>query len=168
VLDHLHRYLCAWLAPVLCFTAEEAWTARFGEDTSVHLALFPTPPEAWRDDALGAKWDRVRAIRRRVTIPIEEARAAKTIGASLQAAVTLPLATEEAGLLAEADWTEIAIVSALRVTPGAAEAMATITPAAGEKCARCWKILPEVGSVAAHPTLCERCADAVESGLVCR
>src|ERR1700733_4436832 len=64
VLDQLHRCLCTWLAPVLCFTAEEAWTARFGDLTgghpdSVHLQLFPEVPDGWRDDRLGAKWDQV-------------------------------------------------------------------------------------------------------------
>ena len=67
VLDRLHRCLTAWLAPVLCFTAEEAWCARFGDESSVHLELFPTPPESWRDEALAAKWDGIRAIRRRIT-----------------------------------------------------------------------------------------------------
>ncbi len=53
VLDHLHRCLTAWLAPVLCFTAEEAWCARFGERDSVHLQLFPDLPAEWRDAATG-------------------------------------------------------------------------------------------------------------------
>ncbi len=74
VLDHLHRCLTTWLAPVLCFTAEEAWAARFGEAESVHLQLFPTLPPEWRDAGLGAKWARVREVRRLVTVPIEEAR----------------------------------------------------------------------------------------------
>ena len=75
VLDHLHRCLTTWLAPVLCFTAEEAWCARFGEQDSVHLQLFPDLPAEWRDDALAARWETIRAIRRRITVPIEEARA---------------------------------------------------------------------------------------------
>ena len=51
---------------------------------------------------------------------------------------------------------------------GSADDMATVTPAPGTKCVRCWRVLPEVGTVAAHPSLCLRCADAVDSGLVCR
>jgi isoleucyl-tRNA synthetase len=168
VLDHLHRCLTTWLAPVLCFTAEEAWTARFDDADSVHLELFPTLPHAWRDDALGAKWEQIRTIRRRITLPIEEARAAKTLGASLQAAVTLKLAADEAELLSADEWAEIAIVSAVKAISGVGDEPATITPAPGTKCVRCWRVLPEVGSVAAHPLLCLRCADAVESGLVCR
>ena len=161
VLDHLHRCLTIWLAPVLCFTAEEAWGARFGEDDSVHLQLFPDLPHEWRDDALAAKWDQVRAIRRRITIPIEEARAAKTIGASLQAAVTLKLAPDEALLLNEAEWAEIAIVSGVHAVAGTGDENAAVTLAPGEKCARCWKVLPEVGTVAAHPGLCLRCVEVV-------
>jgi len=167
VLDQLHRCLSIWLAPVLCFTAEEAWTARFGEAGSVHLELFPTLPHEWRDDALAAKWEQVRAIRRRITIPIEEARAAKTIGASLQANVTLKLAPDEALLLNAAEWAEMAIVSDVRVVSGLGDEMAEVSPAAGEKCARCWKVLTEVGTDARHPTLCLRCTDAVEH-LTCR
>ena len=70
--------------------------------------------------------------------------------------------------MASAEWEEIAIVSQVRAVAGSAEDLATVTPAPGLKCVRCWRVLPEVGSVAAHPTLCLRCADAVESGLVCR
>jgi isoleucyl-tRNA synthetase len=161
VLDHLHRCLTIWLAPTLCFTAEEAWTARFGEEGSVHLQLFPDLPHEWRDDPLAAKWETIRAIRRRITVRIEEARAAKTIGASLQAAVTLKLAPDEALLLNEADWAEVAIVSSLHAVAGIGDENAIVAVAPGEKCARCWKVLPEVGTVAAHPALCSRCAEVV-------
>jgi isoleucyl-tRNA synthetase len=168
VLDHLHRALTTWLAPVLCFTAEEAWGARFGDAESVHLQLFPAPPPEWRDDALGARWERIRAIRRRITTAIEEARRANTVGASLAAAVTLPLAPDEAELLNAAEWEEIAIVSAVHLVAGSGDDPAIIAPAPGTKCVRCWRVLPEVGAQPGHPTLCARCADAVESGLVCR
>ncbi|HBK05912.1 MAG TPA: isoleucine--tRNA ligase, partial [Acetobacteraceae bacterium] len=168
VLDHLHRYLCTWLAPVLCFTAEEAWGARFGDDTSVHLEQFQTPPAAWHDDALAAKWETIRTIRRRITVPIEEARKANIIGSSLQAAVELPLNADHQTLLDEAAWSEIAIVSSVRIVPGTDEPLSKVTPALGDKCVRCWRVLTEVGSNATHPGLCLRCQDAVESGLVCK
>ena len=103
VLDHLHRCLTTWLAPVLCFTAEEAWTARFGEEGSVHLELFPDLAGGLarrgagraraRSSARSAAASRCRSRRRG---------RAKTIGASLQAAVTLTLAPDEAELLTEA------------------------------------------------------------------
>ncbi|HEY5301066.1 MAG TPA: class I tRNA ligase family protein, partial [Acetobacteraceae bacterium] len=168
VLDHLHRCLTTWLAPVLCFTAEEAWAARFGEAESVHLQLFPALPAEWRDAALGAKWARVRELRRLVTVPIEEARRAGTIRASLEAAVTLGLTEADQSLLDEAGWAEVAIVSAFRTELETGEPLATVSVAPGTKCVRCWRVLEEVGRQPNHPTLCARCADAVDSGLVCR
>jgi isoleucyl-tRNA synthetase len=180
VLDHVHRCLASWLAPVLVFTAEQAWTARFGDDASVHLQDFHDVPERWRSYAqeLEARWARIRDIRRLITTRLERARAEGVIGSSLQAAPTLHM-SESDDLLAPAEWAEVAIVSSLTVScvpappdayrdpdlPGVGVVFAR---AAGEKCARCWRVLPEVGSVAAHPALCLRCADAVESGLVCR
>jgi isoleucyl-tRNA synthetase len=168
VLDHLHRCLTTWLAPVLCFTAEEAWCARFGETASVHLQLFPDLPAEWRDAALARRWDTIRAIRRRITVPLEEARRANTLGSSLQASVTLPLNSENRSLLTEDQWAEIAIVSNVRIEFDTGEPLATVSPAPGGKCARCWRVLEEVGKQPGHPSLCERCTDAVESGLACR
>ncbi len=167
VLDHLHRCLCTWLAPVLVFTAEEAWTTRFGEADSVHLHDFPTIPAEWRDPALGAKWDSIRELRRLGTTELEAMRADKRIGSSNQAAVTMVLPDEQAGLLSAEAWADILIVAGARIeTAVAAGARASL--AAGSKCDRCWKVLEEVGQTAAHPALCRRCADAVESGLMCR
>jgi isoleucyl-tRNA synthetase len=161
VLEHLHRALCTWLAPVLAFTADEAWVARFGEDSSVHLTqLFATTAQ-WMNGALAARWDEIRTARKRITNAIEEQRQQGAIKSSLQAAVTV--GPEESALLSPEAWAELAIVSA--VAPGA-QVTASVAP--GEKCVRCWKILTEVGSLAAHPTLCVRCADAVDSGLVCK
>ncbi|HSU07104.1 MAG TPA: isoleucine--tRNA ligase, partial [Acetobacteraceae bacterium] len=111
VLDHLHRCLTTWLAPVLCFTAEEAWGARFGDQDSVHLQLFPELPAEWRDEALAARWAKIREIRRRITVPLEDARRAGDIRSSLEAAVALPLNTEDMALLPDYGWAEIAIVS---------------------------------------------------------
>ncbi len=168
VLDHLHRCLTTWLAPVLCFTAEEAWGARFGDDSSVHLELFPDLPHDWRDDALAAKWETIRAIRRRITSALEIERAEGRIKASLQAEVAVPLMSGEDNLLTEAEWAEVAIVSSVTLDPEVGRPFVTVSLATGEKCARCWRVLSEVGTVTTHPTLCLRCADAVDSGLVCR
>ncbi|MBI1209760.1 MAG: isoleucine--tRNA ligase [Azospirillum sp.] len=179
VLDRLLDCLTAWLAPVLCFTAEEAWAARPGAtgtpDDSVHLRCFPEVPAAWRDDALAARWERVRAVRRVVTGALELARADKTLGSSLQAAPTVYVDGETKALLEPLDFEDIAITSAVRFDEGPAPAgsftladlpgvAVATTRADGEKCERCWKVLPEVGSVAAHQTLCRRCA-AVTAGV---
>jgi isoleucyl-tRNA synthetase len=160
VLDILHRCLTTWLAPSLCFTAEEAWVARFGEESSVHLQTWPEIPAEWRNDALASRWVSLRAARGVVTNALEASRQAGLIGASLQAAVTI--AGEGATMLEAADWEELAIISQCSVEPGASPLSANVTKAVGEKCLRCWRVLPEVGQVAAHPALCRRCADAVE------
>ncbi|MBR0652476.1 isoleucine--tRNA ligase [Roseomonas terrae] len=163
VLDILHRHLCAWLAPVLSFTAEEAWLARFpDEEGSVHLLDFPFVPEGWKDEALAAKWTRVRELRGLVTGELEKARTAGTIGSSLQAAPSLAAPEADRALLDEAGWAETCITSGFTVADAEAP-VASFAPAPGTKCARCWRVLPEVGRSAAHPTLCLRCEDAVEA-----
>jgi isoleucyl-tRNA synthetase len=174
VLAALHRCLTAWLAPVMPFTAEEAWLARFpGEGESVHLQLFPDIPADWRDEALAAKWARVRDIRRVVTGALEKARGAGTIGSSLQAAPTLHLPAGDLGLLPAEAWAELCITSGLHLrTTAAPEGAFTVegvpgiavdfAAAPGEKCERCWRVLTEVGASAAHPTLCLRCESVVE------
>ena len=100
VLDHLHRCLCTWLAPVLCFTAEEAWTARIGEQDSVHLAFVPDRAARLARRRAGRQMGDSSApfaaaspcLWRRPVAPMSSA-------SSLQAAVTLKLAPDEAELL---------------------------------------------------------------------
>ena len=173
VLHELLTHLTAWLAPVLCFTAEEAWQHRpwqSGEE-SVHLRLLPTPPKSWRDDALAQRWNRLRDLRRVVTGAIEIERAAKRIGSSLQAHPTVYAPADYAQAVDGLDLAELAITSTatLRVEappPGAyslpdlPEIGVVVAPAAGEKCERCWRVLVEVGHHG-RAGLCERCADAL-------
>jgi isoleucyl-tRNA synthetase len=172
VTDEAFRRLVTWLAPVLCFTMEEAWTLRYPEQ-SVHLQLFPQTPAGWENAALIEKWNRVRTLRRVVTGALEIARRDKVIGASLEAAPVLYLADEaDVALLKGINLAEIAITSGAHVATGegpadafrlgdVAGAAVTFHHAEGDKCARCWMILPEVGKVPEHADLCHRCADAV-------
>ena len=160
VLDHLHRCLCTWLAPVLVFTAEEAWVARFGEEDSVHLQQFPNVPPAWRDDKLAEKWRRIRENRDWVTKSIERDRAAKRIGSSLEVALELDPGAEASTLLTPEIWAEVTITSQVKLAEeGTSTGVWTTAKAPGEKCARCWRILPEVGESA----LCPRCTTAVQA-----
>jgi isoleucyl-tRNA synthetase len=157
LLDILHRCLTAWLAPALPFTAEEAWTTRFGEESSVHATLFPEIPSAWQDPALADKWEKIREFRTGVTGSIEVLRRDKKIGSSLQAVAILP--AEALGLLDDLGvWADVCITSVAE--QGLNVGAAIIED--GAKCERCWKVLPEVGSNAKHPTLCRRCCEAVE------
>jgi isoleucyl-tRNA synthetase len=164
VLDVLHRCLCAWLAPVLVFTAEEAWLARFPDETgSVHLTDFPLVPEGWKDAALAERWAEIRRFRRSVTGDIEEKRRAGTIGSSLQAKALLRFAEgDAANVLTAEQWAEVLIVSQVELAP-AAETGEAVEVAPGTKCDRCWRVLPEVGASRAHPTLCRRCEAVVEA-----
>jgi isoleucyl-tRNA synthetase len=174
VLDQLFECLTAWLAPVLVFTTEEAWLARHpAADGSVHLRQFPKLPAAWHDPALGARWERVRRVRRVITGALEVERQEKRIGSSLEAAPAVYVASEAlAGLLREVELAELAITSGIEVIgappPPASfrldevpEVGVVPKPAAGRKCARCWQVLPEVGADPAAPDLCRRCQDAV-------
>ncbi len=173
VMDLVFDHLTAWLAPILCFTAEEAWGQRGKAPDSVHLRLFPEVPEGWRDDALAAKWARIRQVRRAVTGALELERAEKRIGASLQAHPKVWVDDDEAKAAVDSiDFAEVCIVSGIDVVAGDGPSDAYsleevpgvwVVPhlAEGEKCQRCWKVLPEVDAVPEAPQTCRRCAEAV-------
>ncbi|HSR71276.1 MAG TPA: class I tRNA ligase family protein, partial [Kiloniellales bacterium] len=177
VLDHLFDCLTAWLAPILCFTAEEAWWARGGEGRapSVHLRAYPELPADWRDPALAERWAKVRELRRVVTGALEIERAEKRIGSSLAAHPVVHLAERPdlAAAVEGLDLAEIAITSDLTLeagpVPDGAFTLAEVPGvgvivglAEGAKCERCWRVLPEVGSHPDAPGTCGRCADAVQ------
>jgi len=175
VLDHLFDCLTAWLAPFVCFTAEEAWLARRAKDdaaASVHLRTFPEIPENWRDDALGRKWEKLREVRRVVTGALEIERGAKRIGSSLEAAPMVHTDRQHQQLFDGLDAAELFITSAVTFSgappPTGAFQLADVAgvavqpaKATGAKCGRCWKVLDEVGGDAELPGTCGRCADAV-------
>ncbi|MGH6865815.1 MAG: isoleucine--tRNA ligase [Methyloceanibacter sp.] len=174
VLDRLFAALTAWLAPMLCFTMEEAWLNRFpGDKGSVHLRQFPDIPAEWRDEALAEKWRQVRQVRRVVTGALELERKDGRIGSSLEAAPKVYVGEGALrAVLHGVDLAEIAITSGVRLllgdgpedafrledVPGVAVVFAR---AKGTKCARSWKILPEVGSDPEFPELSPRDAAAV-------
>ena len=173
VLDHLYNRLTTWLAPILVFTMEEVWLERHGgENASVHLQDFPETPAEWRDDVLAARAEKVRAVRRVVTGALEEQRTAKVIGSSLEAAPTVYLAPEYAEVITNPEiFADLCITSQITLTTGDAPEGAwtsddvagvavVFAKAEGEKCARCWKVLPDVGTHT-HPAVCKRCDDAM-------
>jgi len=175
VLDRCFDCLVRWLAPVICFTAEEAWLARHGDlaGRSIHLELFADVPADWRDDALGERWAALRDLRRVVTGALELERGAKRLGSSLQAAIELFVPEGLAERLLNVDLAELCITSAGTVRPGpvpddaftlpdVADVGVRVSPALGERCERCWRVLPEVGRVPGHTDLCRRCAEVVD------
>jgi isoleucyl-tRNA synthetase len=174
VLDHLFRATVIWLAPMLPFTAEEAWLARYpSPEGSVHLETFPELPAAWRDEALAEKWRKVRLVRRVVTGALEIARAHKRIGSSLEAAPIVYVSDGDLfAALVEIDLAEVSITSAATLVEADGPASAfrldevrgvavEVRLAEGTKCARSWKILPSVGSDPAYPDVSPRDAKAL-------
>ena len=173
VLDILFQRLTTWLAPILVFTMEEVWLERNpGEDSSVHLVDFPDTPATWRDEARAAKWATIRQVRRVVTGALEVERTNKVIGASLEAAPVVHVSAETAEVLGTVAFADICITSDISVSaeaaPDGAFAMADISDIAvsfakaeGQKCQRCWKVLPDVGKYR-FANVCGRCAEALE------
>ncbi|MBT2129594.1 isoleucine--tRNA ligase [Aliiroseovarius lamellibrachiae] len=173
VLDILYHRLTTWLAPILVFTMEEVWLERFpGDDSSVHMIDFPDTPADWLDEPLAAKWAGIRQTRRVVTAALEIQRRDKVIGASLEAAPVVHVRDEEVlTALRSVDFADVVITSnvVLSNDPLPSEAFrlpdvegvgVVFEKASGEKCQRCWKILPDVGKHK-HEGTCGRCDDAL-------
>jgi isoleucyl-tRNA synthetase len=174
VMDQLFRCTVTWLAPMLCFTAEEAWLSRTpGDETSVHLEPFPDLPASYRDEALAEKWRKIRTVRRVVTGALEVERANKRIGSSLEAAPVVYVSDGDLfAALVEIDLAEVALTSAATLVegegPAAAFRLAEVAGVAvefrlaeGRKCARSWKISSAVGSDPDFPDVTPRDAQAL-------
>jgi len=174
VIDAIFDRVAVWLAPILSFTAEEAWLARHpSEAGSVHLQLFPETPEAWFDAALATRWREIRGARRVVTGALELERAGKRMGSSLEAAPTVFVADPAlAALLQSIDFAEVCITSDVAIVDGEGPAEAYRLPdvpgiavvprrAEGRKCARSWRISHLVGSDPEFPDVTPRDAQAL-------
>jgi isoleucyl-tRNA synthetase len=172
-IEQIFRSVTLWLAPVLAFTSEEAWLARYPEAVSVHLETFPKIPSTWRDEALAEKWEQIRRVRSVVTGALEIERAQKRIGSSLEAAPRVFVA--DGGLravLGTVDFAEVCITSTIAIEAGSgpigafrlsgAPGIAVLPALAeGKKCARSWKISPLVGSDPEFPDVSPRDARAL-------
>ncbi|MDK1384504.1 isoleucine--tRNA ligase [Sinorhizobium sp. 8-89] len=173
VIRTLFDCLVTWLAPMLPFTAEEAWLSRNPEAVSVHLEQFPAVPTEWRNDALAEKWRKIREVRKVVTGALEIERKDKRIGSSLEAAPVVHVADADLRQALEGqDFAEICITSAIEIvgSEGPADAFALpevarvrVVPrlAEGQKCARSWRITRDVGSDPLYPDVSARDAGAL-------
>ena len=165
ILDAMTRMF----APILAFTCDEIWLAmphRTGDDERnvlLNEMVQPYTQYALSPEEM-ARWDRIAAVRTAVNGALEQARADKTIGKSLEAEVDLTVPAEDAFLsqMEEGALADLLIVSQVRVETGDSLSV-TVRPAAGTKCQRCWKMLTSVGTVAGHEDLCPRCAAVVKS-----
>jgi isoleucyl-tRNA synthetase len=173
VMDLVFERLTIWLSPLAPFTMEEAWTTRFPDAGSNSLRVFPPTPDEWRNEAEAERWAKVEQVTRVVTGALEVERREKRMGGALDAAPTVWIA--DAGLLAAFDGLDPAEVfrtsqaelvadegpqDAFRLSEVAAVAVLPAR-AQGQKCARSWRVLPEVGSDPRYPDLSLRDADAV-------
>jgi isoleucyl-tRNA synthetase len=173
VIDQTFRCVATWIAPILAFTAEEAWLARYPDAESVHLETFPEVPAEWRNDALAERWSKIRRVRRVVTGALEIERASKRIGASLEAAPVVQIADEGLWNAVQGlDLAEICITSGIEVVQGEGPAEAfrledvkgvAVVPrlAQGRKCARSWKVTLDVGTDPEYPDVTPRDAAAL-------
>jgi isoleucyl-tRNA synthetase len=160
-LYRVHYALVRLIAPLLAFTAEEAWSYTPkppGTPESVHLALLPDPDElaSGLDAQKLADWDALMEVRERVLKALEEARQAKQIGTSLEAKVRL--ATSDLLQRYETDLPSLFIVSQVILEPGEG---VLIERADGSKCERCWKYSTRTGEDSEFPTVCEHCSAAL-------
>ncbi len=177
VMSAVLERLLVWLAPIMVFTTEEAFlmSAFSGRAESVHLLQFPDTPDAWRDEALAARWDRIFRVRRVVTGAIEVERREKRIRSSMEAAPEVFI--EDADLLAAFDGEvaeDIFITSQAVLKPGAGpgnafrlddEAGIAVLPgaASGVKCARSWKYFDPASADPDFPDITARDAAAVRA-----
>src|SRR5262249_53979144 len=148
--DAVFERLTIWLAPLIPFTMEEAWTTRFPEAGSNCLRVFPATPAEWRNDGEAARWARLLAVQDRVNAVLEGARAAKAIGSSMEAHPVVGVAADALadfaapGVTADQFAAELFVTSSATLATGAGAPR--IDKAQGHKCARCWRVLLEVAA----------------------
>jgi isoleucyl-tRNA synthetase len=157
------------MAPVLSFTSDEIWQMLPGaarkDASGVHLASFPVADKKWTDEKLAQRWEKLLEIRTIVQASLEAQRRDKVIGSALEAKVVLKAdeATQTFLRPYEADLPALFIVSQVSVEGGSQGGMAVdIRRAEGSKCERCWNYRSAVGAFKDHPTLCDRCVEAIK------
>ena len=169
VLDILFNHLLTLLAPILCFTAEEAWQSRLGKDTSVHNQNFPKVNDSWKNSEIFSKWEHLKLIRKAVNGAIEIERKNKLLGSSLEASVEIYFKDKvEINKINVNDLENICIVSKLSITQAnnvedyfqlneLSDVGIKIKKVSGEKCNRCWKYFDKLNN-----NICQRCNDAIK------
>lgn len=179
VMNELFVFISHWLAPILSFTAEEAWLCypMNVKKKSVHMCIFPEIREEWYNPEIVSRWQFIREIRKSITESLEIERSAKMIGSSLEAEVQIYITNhpEKIKQLAGIDLAELAIVSKVSVIGAQMPHNAAnhedtgvgivVMKASGTKCERCWKVSTEVSK---HDTqqygeviVCPRCLTKV-------
>lgn len=161
VMHQLFDTLTRLLAPILAFTAEEAW-GFFNKKISIHLQAFPAIDEAWTNEKALDDMQRLLDIRSHISQAVEKAQKANEIGSALEAKVILSASPQDRELLKSlaSELEELFILSELELTE-AFTTRAEVSQTSSARCERCWRHRPEVGI--SHPALCRRCEEAVAS-----
>ncbi|MEQ1683881.1 MAG: isoleucine--tRNA ligase [Burkholderiaceae bacterium] len=157
---HVTHAMLRWMAPFLSFTAEEAWKVFApGRSASIFVETF-SDVSGWSDNALLAKWSRIREIRDLANKQIEAVRTAGQVGSSLQANLVIACNEADHALLASlGDDLKFVTITSQAQLASAAELAVAVTPSTATKCERCWHYRDDVGTEAAHPTICGRCTN---------
>ena len=162
-MDILFQSLTTWLAPIICFTAEEAWQSRYKDkENSVHLQTYFQAKKDWKDNIVGQKWSEIRELRSVVTSSIEEKRKEGMLGSSLQAKVFIEANEDSFNVLQDVNLPEIFICSdvqmELKKNLSETKVKVKVELASGRKCMRCWKIVPEIKD---NTEICNRCSNVL-------
>ena len=160
-LYHIAHRVIRTMAPILSFTAEEAWAVLMNtpEDATIFTELNYVLPTINQADALINRWSRIRALRDDVNKALEHARTEGKIGSALQAAVVIQAPASDAELLQSlGDELRFVLITSAASVHTSAALNVQVNVAVGNKCERCWHVSVEVGTVADHPSLCPRCA----------
>ncbi|MBX9794170.1 MAG: class I tRNA ligase family protein, partial [Burkholderiaceae bacterium] len=155
---HITNAMLRWMAPFLSFTAEEAWPIFApGRSSSIFIETY-SDTAGWADEALLAKWSRLREIREVANKQIETVRAAGQLGSSLQATISITANADDHALLASlGDGLKFVTITSEATLAAGPELAVSVTPSSAVKCERCWHYRDDVGHDAAHPTICGRC-----------
>ena len=167
VLDILFHHLLTLLAPILCFTTEEAWQSRYGNNESVHTENFPQIQNNWKRSELDSKWEVYKEIRKSINGAIEIERKNKKIGSSLEASIDLYLGNKEFKEIDQDLLKNISIISEIKIFEESPSDKCfvsetnknigvIVSKTNGEKCERCWKYFPSLSN-----DVCERCSKVI-------
>ena len=162
VMSIIFNSVCTWLAPILCFTAEEAWKTRYlDDDETIHLKEYFPANEAWNNKKISYKWDQIRQLRLKVTNSIEERRKSGLVGSSLEAEIIFEVSNKFYKVLKDLNLSEILICSKVSITVNDElnEDFSNIIckKADGFKCIRCWKVFDKLDE-----NICKRCTKVVK------
>ncbi|WP_440938753.1 isoleucine--tRNA ligase [Candidatus Pelagibacter sp.] len=141
LLNIILNSLLRWFAPILSFTTEEIYQLISKNKKSIHLEKFLNFPEKFDNPILNSKWEKLIKIRDICNLSIEQKRASKDIGSSLEAALIVKLNSENQKFLKNIDLSELCITSSVKIERGDTdEIIVETSKATGEKCPICWKI----------------------------